>query len=118
MNFEILTPTPIYMEKGTFIDYRIKIFGFPTKWKTQITRWNPPFEFQDTQVRGPYQKWIHTHSFEEYDGKTLMKDHVEYLPHGGLFEPIIDKFFVRRQIHRIFTYRKQKFKEIFSGMNP
>jgi ligand-binding SRPBCC domain-containing protein len=37
LQFSILTPLPIIMNKGILIDYRLKLFGFPFTWKTRIT---------------------------------------------------------------------------------
>lgn len=61
------------------IDYTIKLHGIPMRWRTKITRWNPPYEFVDEQLKGPYRAWIHQHTFEEMgDGQTLMRDRVCY----------------------------------------
>jgi ligand-binding SRPBCC domain-containing protein len=57
LGFKIITQLPIDMKKGTIIDYKIKLNGFPFKWKTEITNWDPPFYFEDTQIRGPYKMW-------------------------------------------------------------
>ncbi len=35
-------------------------------------------QFVDTQVRGPFSKWVHTHRFEETDGGSVLIDDVEY----------------------------------------
>jgi ligand-binding SRPBCC domain-containing protein len=55
LNFKILTPLPVKMEKGTLIDYKISIMGIPFKWRTEITDWEPPFRFVDIQLKGPYK---------------------------------------------------------------
>jgi ligand-binding SRPBCC domain-containing protein len=113
LHFHILTPQPIAIEKGTLIDYRLRLNGIPINWRTEITNWDPPFEFVDTQLRGPYKQWIHLHSFSENpDGTTEMKDEVRYrLP----FEPLGDlaHFIIRKQLDNIFDYRYQVIEEIF-----
>ena len=67
LGFNILPPSPIVMEKGTLIDYTIKLFGIPIRWRTLITSYNPPKKFVDEQLKGPYSFWHHTHTFESID---------------------------------------------------
>lgn len=104
LRFEILTPQPLSMEAGTLIDYRLRIAGIPQRWRTRISIWDPPVRFADEQLRGPYRRWFHTHTFEECEVGTRMGDRVEYeLPFGRpgrLVHPLI-----RRQLRSIFTYR-------------
>jgi len=104
LNFAILTPKPIDMRTGVRIDYQLRVHGFPVRWQTEISVWEPPFRFVDQQLSGPYRKWIHTHTFEEKDGGTLCRDHVEYAVLGGHF---IDWLLVRRDVEKIFAYRQQ-----------
>lgn len=104
LQFRILTPTPIAIETGTLIDYRLSLHGLPFRWRTRITAWQPPTMFIDEQLRGPYREWIHTHTFEAVPEGTRITDHVQYrlplYPFGEMALPI-----VRRQVGRIFDYR-------------
>ena len=111
LDFRILTPLPIAMRDGTLIDYRIGLWGIPMKWKTRITRWSPPSEFVDEQLRGPYKTWIHTHRFTDTPSGTLIEDEVRYeLPFGLL--GLVSLPLVRRQLSRIFTFREQRVREL------
>ena len=106
LGFDILTELPITLRVGALIDYRIRLWGIPMTWRTEITAWNPPVEFVDTQLRGPYAEWVHRHRFIEMaPGSTLVEDYVRFrLPLGRLGAtagPV-----VRRQIRRIFTFRR------------
>ncbi len=114
LNFHITTPLPIAMQKGTIIDYKLKIHGFPIKWKTLIELWEPGVRFIDFQVKGPYKLWRHLHEFKDLkNGTTLMNDRVEYAlpfgPLGLLVHPIL----VRPDIEKIFAYRKQVIDKTF-----
>ena len=112
LGFHIVTPRPIDIKKGTLIDYKLSVHGLSFCWRTEITRWDPPFEFIDMQLSGPYKQWIHLHRFTEPEpGKTLMEDEVRYrLP----LEPLGDiaQFFIERQLKYIFDFRRTVVEEI------
>jgi ligand-binding SRPBCC domain-containing protein len=107
LGFRVVTPGPIEMERGTLIEYRLKLHGVPIRWLTRIEVWEPPTRFVDVQIRGPYRLWHHTHSFEPDGDSTLMRDTVRYaLPFGPLGE-LARRAFVARDLQRIFDFRQQ-----------
>ncbi len=111
LRFEIRTPGNIEMRQGAKIDYRLHLHGVPLKWRSEITIWDPPCRFVDEQVRGPYRLWRHEHTFEEKEGRTRVRDHVDYAVLGGR---LVQRFLVMRDVERIFEFRSRKLEEIFS----
>ena len=113
LNFHIITPQPINLKKGALIDYQLKLHGFPITWRTEITQWNPPFDFIDSALKSPYKQWIHLHTFTAgKNGETIMKDLVRYrLP----LEPLGDlsHWYVKKELKYIFDYRYKAVEEIF-----
>jgi ligand-binding SRPBCC domain-containing protein len=105
LRFRILMPHPIPMQEETLIDYRLRLFGVPLRWRARITDWEPPVEFADEQVRGPYRLWRHAHRFYDSREETVIEDTVHYRlpfgPFGDLFHPL-----VRLQLRRIFRFRQ------------
>ena len=114
LGFKITTKLPIEMKKGTIIDYRIKLNGIPFNWRTEITKWDPPFLFEDIQAKGPYKLWVHEHRFQKKDKTTEMTDTVKYLSPGGIFEFIPHNLIVKRKVESIFDYREKIFNELFN----
>jgi ligand-binding SRPBCC domain-containing protein len=105
LRFSVITPPPIAMQEGATIDYRLSLLGVPFKWRTLIERYQRGETFTDTQTKGPYQLWRHTHSFEDTPTGTRMLDRVEYkLPLYGL-GTLAHALFVRRTLKRVFDFR-------------
>lgn len=113
LGFEILTPSPIHMHAGTLIDYRIRLFGVPLRWRTEIELYEPGVRFIDRQLRGPYQLWRHTHTFRDVPGGTEMVDEVDYAVGFGPFGDAARALFVRRTLDRIFDYRARVVADIY-----
>lgn len=112
LSFRIITPQPFEVRKGTLIDYRLSLRGLPIKWRTEISVWDPPYEFVDQQLSGPYAQWIHRHTFTEPEpGRTLIEDEVRYrLPLAPLGD--LAHFIVRHELDHIFDHRQKAVAEI------
>jgi ligand-binding SRPBCC domain-containing protein len=105
LKFRILSPLPIEMKRGQFIEYNIALGGIPMNWLTEITEWQPNDRFVDMQLRGPYRYWHHLHEFRDVPGGTEMRDVVDYeLPLGPL-GLIAHAVLVKRLLTRIFAFR-------------
>lgn len=102
LKFQILTQSPLNLEVGTKIDYKLKLRCFPIRWQSEIIEWDPPRRFVDLQTRGPYRSWIHTHRFVAAGSGTIIIDIVDYKVLGG---SLIDRLLVRRDLERIFSFR-------------
>lgn len=115
LNFKIITPSPIQMKQGALIDYLIKMHGLPLKWRTLITHYNPPHEFIDKQINGPYALWEHTHRFTEVGNKTRIEDEVLYALPFGILGQLAHALWVKRQLNQIFNHRQEVIKKFFTG---
>jgi ligand-binding SRPBCC domain-containing protein len=106
LHFQITTPPPIRITLGTVVDYRLRLYALPFRWRSEITVWRPPHEFVDEQIQGPYCLWVHRHQFREENGATTIIDIVRYqLPFWPLGEAIYP--LLKLQLGRIFNYRQQ-----------
>jgi ligand-binding SRPBCC domain-containing protein len=113
LRFRIITPR-VEMREGALIRYSLGLFGVQFQWLTRIALWDPPHEFVDEQLQGPYTKWVHRHRFTAVGNTTLIDDEVDYSlplhPAGEIASPL-----VRAQIRRIFAFRA---KTIASLLTP
>ncbi len=112
LHFEVTTPGELRLRQGTLLDYKLKLHGVPVRWQTRIETWEPPLRFVDTQRKGPYSLWEHTHLFEK-DGETatIIHDRVRYAIPLGPLGALAHLLFVRRDLRRIFDYRREAVSE-------
>jgi len=97
--------------EGAEYDYYIRWFGFKLKWRSRIQKYNPPYDFTDVQIIGPYTKWEHTHSFKEHGESTMMFDTVVYMIPFLYLGRAVHALFVKNQLQDIFCYRALKIME-------
>ena len=110
LHFEA-TSAPAAIQLGSKIDYRLRIHGIPIRWQSEISAWDPPTRFIDTQTIGPYRRWIHEHTFAVRDGGTMVHDDVQYAPRGGW---LVNRLLVARDLKRIFNYRRDRLEALLS----
>ena len=115
MGFVIHDPAPEPpIRAGQRISYTVRpLLGIPLRWVTLITEAEAPHRFVDTQERGPYALWHHTHTFTATAKGTLMTDRVEYAMPFGLLGELAHLIFVKKQLEGIFNYRQKVLLELF-----
>jgi ligand-binding SRPBCC domain-containing protein len=119
LRFRVVTPAPIELHVGALIQYALKLRGVPVSWLTSIQGWEPPHQFVDTQVKGPYAFWHHTHTFLPDDSDpdnpaTLMTDTVRYGIAFGPFGELAHTLFVKRDVEAIFDFRAKEIPRLLS----
>lgn len=113
MQFKVINQSTEVLEAGTLIDYKLKVHGIPMKWKTRINSFTKNESFVDDQLKGPYKKWLHKHSFTSVKGGTLICDNVAYKVPLGILGHVVAGWFIKMDINNIFNYRNKVIEEIF-----
>ena len=103
------------MKDGQLIDYSLTIlYTIKLHWRTLITHYEKPYKFVDQQIKGPYSLWHHTHTFEEKDGGTIIKDNLTYAIPMGIIGRLIHFIYIKHDIKGIFNYRYKILDKIFT----
>ena len=105
----------VEMREGLRIEYRVKPLGFPQKWVSEITAYDPPHRFVDEQVEGPYGLWHHEHTFRAVGGGTEVTDRVRYALPFGVLGRLAHAVLVRRQLESIFDHRERTLTRLLTG---
>ena len=113
LNFRILDVTPQPVQKGTLINYSLRVHAIPLRWTSEIVEWEPPHRFIDLQLRGPYKLWRHEHRFQARDGGTLISDTISLALPLGVLGRFAYKIKVRSDVQEIFAFREKKIRALF-----
>jgi ligand-binding SRPBCC domain-containing protein len=120
-NLEAITPpwlrfrileAPDELRRGSLLRYRLRLFGVPLGWRTEIAEWVAPWSFVDRQLEGPYRLWVHAHRFSAVAGGTEIHDHVRYRLPGGPLAPAVHRLAVRGRLDGIFDFRARRLEEL------
>jgi len=112
LRFRLQRPAEPRMAVGARLDYTIRWLGLPLRWRTLITDYDPPRSFADSQERGPYVLWVHTHRFREGDGGTWVEDDVRFAVPFGPLGRLARILLVDRQLRGIFAYRARSIERL------
>ena len=105
LSFKVTGKSTAEISRGTTIDYKLKVHGVPLHWRTLILAWEVGVRFIDSQLKGPYRLWHHTHHFYSLAGGTLMVDEVQYKLPLGKLGLLCAGWFVSKDVRAIFRWR-------------
>lgn len=114
-----LTPPPLFVKfnhleplgEGSKADFTLWFGPLPIRWVSIHSDVNPTEGFTDTQVQGPFETWIHRHSFESIDGgSTKVVDEIEGQPSNHPIWGIVSRF-MWSTLPILFSYRARQTKK-------
>lgn len=109
-----LTPPPTIVQlheieplaEGSVSRFTLWVGPIPLHWTAQH-RNVTDHGFTDIQVKGPAQKWEHTHTFVPLDEKqTEIREHIEYEHFPGSRGLLTRVLFAKPNLYFMFSYRR------------
>lgn len=109
LRFTVDAPIPEKLESETKIHRTFRLLRglLPVRWFAHISEWTPPQRFVETQIKGPFALWHHTHQFSRTDEGTLLEDRLLYKVPLDVLGKIANYFFIAPMLRRIFDYRRR-----------
>ena len=93
------------------VTWRGKHFGFYLTHKSRITAMDFYDYFVDEMEEGKFKTFKHQHFFEEKNGITIMKDHLQYEAPFGIFGKLFDVLFLKTHLTQFLLERNKILKE-------
>ena len=99
-------------EIGSQAIIKQKMFGLPiATWVAEHTAFDPPKMFEDTQVSGPFKRWVHKHFVIVTEGGALLRDEIEFEPPFSFLGAAVAPYLILTKIKKMFDYRHQVTKD-------
>ncbi len=114
LHFKVESMSTPTIQKDSIIDYRLRLHGLPLLWRSKIIDFQPEKSFIDFQLKGPYKIWHHTHDFLPLGEGTLIRDKIHFKIPMGMLGRLVAFLFIKRDIEKIFSYRKKVVSDIFA----
>lgn len=97
---------PDSLKVGTEAIVEVKILGLiPKRWHAKHTAYNPPHEFEDVQLTGPFKSWQHRHIVLPHAEGAILRDEIEFEPPLGFLGKLAAPFAVLPKLEKMFEYR-------------
>jgi ligand-binding SRPBCC domain-containing protein len=117
-----LAEPPAGLSAGAVLDFRVRLLGWPTRWRVMVREFDPPYRFVDVQLWGPFARWEHRHRFvagpSDEGGPgitgTWVNDRLTYRLPLGLLGNLAHALAAGRQITGLFDHRDRRLLELLS----
>ena len=95
---------------GQDVTWEGRHFGVRLRFTSRITAFRPPTYFQDSMIAGPFAAFVHDHYFEVEQGKTTIRDRIEFRSPLGPLGALVDRLVLGPYLQRLVTKRNQAIK--------
>lgn len=94
------------LENGARVELSVPFGPLRWKWLAEHRDVEPPRQFRDVSLRGPFPLWDHLHRFEPRGAaECTLVDRIEYACPCGLLGRVFGGGHARRELQRMFRYR-------------
>lgn len=121
---KLLTPPPLYVQfnnlqplsEGSLADFTLWFGPIPINWVSVHSEVIPLEGFIDTQVKGPFETWVHRHTFRCLDQNTCeVIDEIQAQPEDDLFRGILSRL-MWLNLPLLFAYREWQTRRVVKGL--
>src|SRR5262245_24871168 len=98
------------IEQGQEVEWEARHLGRTRRLRSRITAMDRPRSFTDEQVRGPFVRYGHRHTFVARDGGTLMIDEWHHVAPLGPLGVLADVLFLKRHLRQTLEARAAAIK--------
>jgi ligand-binding SRPBCC domain-containing protein len=106
------------IELGEHVTWRATHFRIPFTMTSRIVAMDNPKYFVDEQVRGPFSRFRHEHSFNQTDDGTEMRDSIDFASPPWLLGGCADRLVLKRYLTELIRVRNEHIKATAEAVRP
>lgn len=96
------------INNGAISVFRINFGPITFKWVAKHFGYIQNLQFQDKMIKGPFKKWVHTHSFiPQGPNQCIIEDKINYTPRFGKIGSKIIQKRIQNYLNQLFLYRSR-----------
>lgn len=100
-----------HLKEGADFKFGVKTGPFYLPWRALIETFDPPHQFVDRQVEGPFAYWRHEHNMASTpEGHSTLTDKIACVLPGGLGYLPFSRSIAVRTIERLLEFRHQRMR--------
>lgn len=96
---------------GETVTWRAKHLGISQKLTVEITKFDKPYSFRDSMVKGAFKRFDHDHIFEQVNGGVKVTDVFDYDSPLSFIGKIFDFLVLKSYMTRFSTERNRALKQ-------
>lgn len=94
------------IKSGDIVVLKTRVCFLSLQWTIEHEAYQPPCQFQDRQLKGPFSAWLHTHRFTaKASTQCELQDYIEFRLPFGLLGHLFGSAFVDNKLEKLFVYR-------------
>jgi ligand-binding SRPBCC domain-containing protein len=111
-----LVEAPERLQLGSRLVRAGRRWGLPQRVVSEITALEPDALLVETQVQGPFRRWVHTsHLVATKAGGCTLREHIDFMPPGGVLGLTVTERFVLKELEWLFDFRHQQLRDVLGG---
>ena len=110
--FKVIERKGNIQSNGT-VKIKMKIVGpIHTTWLVKHSDYIEGKQFKDSQIKGLFSSWTHTHLFKSLElSSCMLEDNIDYSLPGGILSERITLPFINKKLNQMFDYRHRLTRE-------
>jgi ligand-binding SRPBCC domain-containing protein len=109
-----LVRAPDRLQLGSVMHWKARRMGISQALVNEVTAFEEAVLIAEEQRQGPFKRWAFVHRFEATALGTCITEELTYEPPGGLLGMLVTAEMIQRELEKLFAYREQRLREIFS----